>query len=304
MVTGSAHGSRDDSIVVNSYTTVLGRSTVPEERFRAYWRDAHGPLCARIPGLGYYVQHHFSRRQDAHLYPQIDGAGPVEGYVLDGAVEIGWTSTESQRRFQDASSILFSDEQNVFDETVAYPLERGSITVIDHQEDPIPNGEDRFDRLHVHFTPAPGRAAELAEYISGELAQVLAGLPGIVKVRVHPAMQHDNSTPNPPAPNVAHAVDDERVQLTVLEVAFTDAMARRSAFESDRFTATFPRQSELAAHITAFPVSGVFTFVRDDTLTTAGLRGSRVAELIRDMAATNQIADDVRALMHTGRPAS
>jgi hypothetical protein len=48
-------------------------------------------------------------------------------------------------------------------------------------------------------------------------------------------------------------------------------------------------------------VSGVHTFVRDGALTTAGLRGSRVAELITDLAAANQVADDVRHLMETGR---
>ncbi|GAA4756790.1 hypothetical protein GCM10025783_32680 [Amnibacterium soli] len=294
--------ARDAAIAVNSYTTVVGRSTVPEERFRAYWRDAHGPLCARIPALGFYVQHHFARTQDAHLWPVIDGVAPLPGYVLDGAVEIGWPSEAAQQEFQRASSILFGDEQNVFEETVAYPLPTGSTTVFDREPDPIPNGPDRYDRLHVHFTPRAGQAERLADLLRGEVADAVATAPGAIKVRVHAPDDHDNSTPNPPAPNVAHTVVAERVRLVVLEVAFTDPLARRRAFDTPAFTATLAAQRELAQHITAFPVSGVFTFVRDSALTTAGLRGSRVAEVIRDLAATNQVADDVVGLMRTGAP--
>jgi hypothetical protein len=295
-------GHRDRTIAINSYTTVLGRRSVPEERFRSYWRDVHGPLCSRVPALGFYVQHHFARQQDAHLWPMPDGVSPLPGYVLDGAVEIGWPSATAQQEFQSASSILFSDEQNVFEETVAYPLPQGSTTVFDRSTDPVPNGADLFDRLHVHFTPADGRADELADLLRTTVAQAIGADEGAVKARVHAPAPHDNSTPNPPAPDVEHTVVQERVQLVVLEVAFTDPLARRRVFASEAFRATLPLQAQLARHITAFPVTGVFTFVRDGSLTTAGLRGSRVAELISDLAAANQVAPDVEHLMRTGRP--
>lgn len=295
------HSARDSSIAVNSYTTVVGRAAVPEAHFRAYWRDAHGPLCSRVPGLGYYVQHHFARRQDAHLWPLIEGLQALAGYELDGAVEIGWASDEAQGEFQQASPILFSDEQNVFDETIGYVLEQGSLTVFDRELDPVPNGQDRFDRLHVHFTPKEGRAAELAEFLTGKFADAAAADPDVIKVRVHAPAPYDNSAPNPPAPNVAHTVPEGRLTLVVLEIAFRDPLARRRFFDSEGFAATLGRQAELASAVTAFPVSGVFTFVRDGELTTAGLRGSRVAELIRDLAAANQVGNDVQQLMHTGR---
>jgi hypothetical protein len=295
------HGARDTSIAINSYTTVVGRTSVPEAHFRAYWRDAHGPLCSRVPGLGYYVQHHFARRQDAHLWPAIDGVQALPGYELDGAVEIGWASAEAQEEFKQASPVLFSDEQNVFDETIGYVLPHGSTTVFDRETDPVPNGQDRFDRLHVHFTPREGLAAELAAFLTGEFAEAAAADPDVIKVRVHAPAPYDNSEPNPPAPNVAHTVPEGRLTLVVLEIAFRDPLARRRFFTSDGFVATQKRQAELASAVTVFPVSGVFTFVRDGELTTAGLRGSRVAELIRDLAAANQVGDDVQHLMHTGQ---
>lgn len=295
------HSDRDRAVAVNSYTTVLGRASVPEAHFRAYWRDVHGPLCSRVPALGYYVQHHFARQQDSHLWALPEGVAALPDYELDGAVEIGWASAQAQAQFQQAAGILFSDEQNVFQETAAYALPDGSTTVVDRTPDPVPNGTDPYDRVHVHFTPRSGQAAGLVDLVLGDLARAAVADPGVVKVRVHAPEPHDNSTPNPPAPGVEHTVQDGRVTLVVLEIAFTDPLARRRFAASEAYRVTLPGQAEFAAAITAFAVSGVFTFVRDAALTTAGLRGSRVAELIDDLAALNQVDEDVRHLMHTGQ---
>ena len=64
------------------------RERVPHEIFSAYWRDFHGPLCSRLPGLELYIQHHFSRAQDAHLWPFSEGTVEIDNYELDGGVEM------------------------------------------------------------------------------------------------------------------------------------------------------------------------------------------------------------------------
>ena len=61
--------ARDAAIAINTYTTVLRRPQVPHAVFALYWRDVHGPLCSRVPGLAWYVQYHLDREQDAHLWP-------------------------------------------------------------------------------------------------------------------------------------------------------------------------------------------------------------------------------------------
>lgn len=288
-------GPRDQTITANTYTTVLRRPGVAHETFAAYWRDVHGPLCARIEGLGWYVQHHFTRQHDGHLWPAIEGVEPLADYVLDGAVEIGFLSADDQQRFTDASSLLFSDEQNVFGETIAYNLPDGSRTYVDRQPDATPNGNDPFDRLHVHIGCAAGDDAAFDAMIEA-LAGACAADDGVVKVRAHQPTAYDNAHPSPPAPRVGHTVPDARTALAVLELAFTDPLARRRFFASPAFTATIDAQQATASSITAFAVSGVHTFVRDARLTTAGLRGSRVAELIQDLAALNQVDPDVERL--------
>lgn len=294
------HSSRDDAIRVNTYTTVRRRSGVPHEDFAAYWRDVHGPLCSRLPGLGWYVQHHFHREQDGHLWPVVGGAGPLPGYVLDGAVEIGFASTTDQETFQDASPLLFSDEQNMFGETVAYDLPAGSPTLLDQRGDPLPNGPEREDRIHVHFSARPGAGTDLTAAVRDALAPALLAEEDLTGLRLHDPSMREADADQPPAPNVAHHVGPGRREVLVAEIAFTDPLARRRALQGEPVQQALRTVVTAVDHVTAFPVSGVYTFVRDGRLSAAGLRGSRAAELITRLAALNQLAPEVEQLFIRG----
>jgi hypothetical protein len=300
-MTNQDYAARDESIRINSYTTVLRREGVPHEVFATYWRDVHGPLCSRIPGLGWYVQNHFSREQDAHLWPEVEGVTPLPGYVLDGGVEIGFANSADQAVFKDASPILFSDEQNMFAETIAYNLAQGSRTFVDRWADPVPNGNEGLDRIHLHFSPRHDDASAFHTFLADELAAFLATSPEVLKLRLHLPESYDNAVPNPPAPNVAHVTSPERANLAIMEIAFASPLARRAFYASDAFQSTVAGQSRHIRHATAFAVSGIYTYVRDKALTTAGLRGSRAAQLIGLLGANNQVSADVQHLLQYGK---
>lgn len=78
-------------------------------------------------------------------------------------------------------------------------------------------------------------------------------------------------------------------------------MTRRPAvvFKDGVSHLIFAQKPDLANSLSAFStlgaylVTGFYTFVRDGVLTTAGLRGSRGAELIDNIGAANQIAPDI-----------
>lgn len=287
-------------IAINSYTTVKRRERVPHEIFAHYWRDVHGPLCARLPRLGLYIQHHFERNQDAHLWPLADGIVEIADYELDGGVEIGFVSAADQQVFQQASSILFSDEQNMFEETLAYDLPHGSQTVINRCVDATYNGRDTFDRIHLHLSPKTTLHA-LHEYLAGEFRDLIAGAEGAMKLRLHLCEPFNNDGSHPPSPDVVHTASQIRQQLAIVEVAFTSPIARRQFFASPSFQKSLPGQAAHISQLKAFAVSGVYTYVQDGELTTAGLRGSRAAELIEYLGAVNQLQPPVEQLMLTGQ---
>ena len=299
-MTQNDFSARDATIVVNSYTTVLRRPQVPHELFATYWRDVHGPLCSRVPGLGWYVQYHLDHEQDAHLWPTQEGIAPFPDYVLDGGVEIGFASAADQAVFNAASSILFSDEQNMFAGTVAYALPDGSRTLVDRIADPNPNGNDLLDRMHVHFGPGDKDPEAFATFMT-DLSETLAADPALLRVRLHLPARYDNAEPAPPAPNVAHTVPPERERIAIIDLTFANPLTRRSFFAVERFRSTIEGQKQHIGHATAFAVSGMYTYVRGKELTLAGLRGSRPAQLIERLGAANQTADDVRQLLLTGK---
>ena len=160
-------------IAINSYTTVKCRDQVPHDVFAEYWRDVHGPLCARLPGLGHYVQYHFDRVQDAHLWPLGDGILEIPDYELDGMVEIGFAQQADQQTFQAASPLLFNDEQNMFSETLAYDLPNGSCALKNTLADDLHNGPDRLDRLQLHMHPRHD-LEDLNGYLMNQLGPWLA----------------------------------------------------------------------------------------------------------------------------------
>jgi hypothetical protein len=293
------YAARDASIAINSYTTVLRRPRVPHELFATYWRDVHGPLCARIPGLGWYVQNHFSRAKDAHLWPILDGIVAFTDYELDGGVEIGFSSADKQHLFDEACPILFADEQNMFAATVAYALPQGSTTVVDRVAEPSPNGDDGLDRIHVHFGASRCDTTEFRKRMT-QLAAAFASDVTVLKVRFHLPEPYDNSHPAPPAPNVDHTVSAERSLVAILVLAFATPLTRRTFYASPLFTAATKDLADCVSHATAFAVDGIYTYVRDNELTLAGLRGSRPAQLIEQIGAVNQAAHDVRHLLLKG----
>jgi hypothetical protein len=210
--------------------------------------------------------------------------------VLDGAAEIGFADTDGQNRYVKASPVLFGDEFHLFEHTVAYSLPQGSRTLVDREADGIPNGPDRLYRLHLHLNGGSGDG--FRPWLS-EWARRLASAPAVLKVRLHLPEPYDNARPSPPSPHGDHQVSDERKDIGVIEIGFASALTAREFCESETYRATIEDQRRHLRSVGAFLVTGVYTYVRDGVITTAGLRGSRTAELIERIGAVNQTRDEV-----------
>jgi len=285
------YSQRDQNIRHNGYASVRRRDGLPHELFANYWRDVHATLCSRLPGLGFYVQQHFDRNHTANLFPVADGVRRITA-VLDGSAELGFASLEDQRRFGSASKVLYADERNLFSEAIAYLLPTGSRTFVDREKDGTRNGPDRLHRLHVYLNRKSGAdAAHWLEDVSATLASDAA----VQKWKLHLPQSYDNAKPAPPSPDVDHHVEDDRLHLAVVEVAFESARTANEFFAGGPFEKALRQQPKHIDAIGAYLVTGFYTFVRDGAPTVAGLRGSRSAELIECVGAANQLAPEVAA---------
>jgi len=283
------YSERDKAVRHNIYASVRRHDGLPHELFATYWRDVHSTLCSRLPGLGFYVQQHFDRDHTANLWPTAKGVRPIRT-VLDGAAELGFANQKDQATFADAATILYGDEANFIGEAVAYALPNGSQTYVDREEDGARNGPDRYHRVHVYMNrkPGTGPSAWLAE-TSAELARFEA----VQKWKLHLPEPYSNDRPAPPSPNVEHLVGDDRLNLAIAEVAFASARAAREFFATPAFQKVLAQQAQHIDALGAYLVKGFYTFVRDGRPTTAGLRGSRAAELIETTGAANQLEQSV-----------
>ena len=289
--------ARDENIRCLSYGVLRKLAGLPRDLFADYWRDVLGPLCARLPGVGYYVQHHFSPDHLANLWPLPDGVDRMD-VTLDGAAEIGFADIDGLKRYAEASPVLFGDVFHLFEHIVAYSLPRGSHTLLDCEADGIPNGPDRLYRLHLHLSGGSGDGFQ--PWLS-EWARHLASSPAVRKLRLHLPEPYDNAHPSPPSPDGDHRVSDERKDIGVIEIGFASALTAREFCESEAYRATIEDQRRYLRSVGAFLVTGVYTYVRDGVITTAGLRGSRTAELIKRIGAVNQTRDDVTRRFVQGR---
>jgi EthD domain len=284
------YSARDKAVKHNVYASVRRRDGLSREQFANYWRDVHSTLCSRLPGLGFYVQQHFDREGGANLWPIADGVGRIDA-VLDGSAELGFANTQDQAIFAEAGKILYEDEHNLFGEAIAYFLPTGSTTLVDREEDSQRNGPDHLHRVHVYMSRRAGTDA--AQWLLDSSAD-LASLNAIQKWKLHLPVAYDNAHPAPPSPNVDHAVGPDRLHLAVAEVAFENARVAQDFFAGTAFKRVLAAQAKHVNAIGAYLVSGFYTFVRDGMATPAGIRGSRAAELIDTLGASNQLAPAVR----------
>ena len=77
-----------------------------DDDFHRYWKDRHGPIAARIPGLRRYVQSH------AHAVSREMWPGSY-----DGVAEIWFDDLESFRSAMDTPEVAaaLEDEKNFID---------------------------------------------------------------------------------------------------------------------------------------------------------------------------------------------
>ena len=81
------------------------------EEFQRYWREIHGPIAAKIPGVRRYVQ--------CHTLPALYANDPQPAF--DGAAEVWYDDFESFMRAVGSPEVKAAreDERNFIDHTTA-----------------------------------------------------------------------------------------------------------------------------------------------------------------------------------------
>lgn len=291
-------GARDQSGKVAFYVLLWKRDGISLDLFDNYWKDVHGPVCARLPGQFQYWQHHVAHNEGG-LWPVIPGLesgwNPADNF--DGIAELTFKSEQERARWFEAAGILMDDEHNLFSKAIGYTTSPGnSITYFDGIAEGMPNGSQDLIKLHVLLQKHPTvSVAAFRQYLTESFAPAVLQSEALLKFRLHLFDDIDNSRPD--AAGVIHAEDPGKEYHAAFEIAFANQLDRERFFTSPSYQTATQTTASYIRKMAVFPQRTAYTFVYDGHMTLAGQRSAKVANLISRIGATNQLKAEISSLM-------
>ncbi len=282
------------------YVPLWIRSGITLDQFDNYWRDVHGPVCARLPGQMEYWQYHLSPYTGG-IFPEIKNINintdPEDQFL--GIAELTFSTVEQRNEWFTASAILMDDEHNIFSKAIGYTTSLGNThTVMSRLSEPYPNGTLSEIRYHILVRKEDAVSVEdFRDYIKDTLIHAISKREEVVQLRYHLFDAIDLSRPD--AQGVEHVEKDGKDYHAAFEISFANGLDRESFFASQEFRSALSDGAFMIDMIKPCEERFTATFVRDHQMTLAGQRGSSVAQLVNDLGALNQVRDDIRNLMLT-----
>ena len=297
-VTRANYSGRDRQGKVAFYVLLWKRQGISLELFDEYWKDVHGPVCARLPGQHQYWQFHVAHNEGG-FFPAIKGLDESRSQEdnFDGIAELTFENEQERQTWFEAAGILMDDERNVFRKAIGYNTNPGnSITYVDSISNGEPNGETGILKFHVMVKKASGVSDQaFRRYLTDVFAQNISAHESVLKFRLHLFEEVDNSRPD--ADGVIHNESAEKQYHAAYEIAFSNQLEREKFFTSTQYKAATRDAAKYIKQMQAFPERTAYTFVYDGKMTLAGQRSSSVAELIEGIGAVNQLKEDIKSLM-------
>ena len=290
---------------VTFYVLLWKREGIELKTFGDYWRDVHGPVCARLPGQYEYrqlhVQHNFGDSWAMFTGSALDGitTNVALDDQIDGIAELVFASEKDRETWFQAATVLMDDEQNIFSKAIGYNTNPGnSKTYVDRLRTTASKNGFEVSTFHVLIRKAEGVSSQIfRNYIAHVLAPVLSQHPAVTKFRLHLFEAIDSARPD--AAGVSHVEVPEKQYQAAFEIAFSNL------YEMEQLQASLLRElSQYVKNISFFQQQAVYTFVQKGQLTLAGQRGASIADLITHIGATNQVSETVVSLMSAGSVSS
>jgi uncharacterized protein (TIGR02118 family) len=215
------------------------KAALTQEQFRRHWRETHGPIAARLPGLRRYRQN-----------PVVDSAQRGIDYrrsalVIDGFSQLWFDDLASMHRSlqSDAVAALAADEANLIDEIRLVSCEQNVVI-------PTPSDRPLIKRMstlkrRLDVTPEQFRREwfEVHSFLVKRLPQVKGYSQNLVLER---ALQRGRP-----------AAYEELPLDGIVELWFEDVPSLQAAFASDAGRTLMTHATEFIDEITTFLVEPV-----------------------------------------------
>ncbi|BAY11492.1 EthD domain-containing protein [Calothrix sp. NIES-2098] len=299
------YSNRDQKGKVAFYLCLWKRKGISLELFNNYWKNVHGPVCARLPGQYQYWQFHLAQNE-AGIWPQTIGVDYTctEEEQFPAIAELTFESEAERDIWFKSAAILMDDERNIFSKAIGYITNAGnSKTYIDSIPTGDPNGKLGVVKFHIMVKKSHAVSVEaFRRYMTETFAPAVIQNNSVLKFRLHLLEEVDTSRPD--APGVSHYESPEKQYQAAFEIAFANRLEMERFFASKEYAVAVQDKAKYIQRFLPFPEQAAYTFVYEGKMTLAGQRSSTVAELIVNMGATNQLREDIVSLMLEHKPIS
>ena len=274
------------------------RADIPRDVCEAYWRDVHGIMFARAPGLWQYRQLRLAANRP-DLRPAGQGIsfdtpdvaqpqGMPHGLFLSEADLVAFGSNPIAR-------VTIPHDAHNFIGRIGAQLSppNSGRTLVDFINDPAMQGPPPVPTFALCFVPRAGAASAEAfhRYLTEHVARPWSGHPGVLRLRVEPLPPYERSAMA--SPGVAHQWPNDETYLGWIELA-----VRNEGVVGDLLAGA--AADELAKQVGAvhtYPVREVYTIISAGRPTEVGLRGHPAVQTIIAAGASDQRSEAVLNLL-------
>jgi hypothetical protein len=275
------------------------RADIPPDVCEAYWRDVHGIMFARVPGLWQYRQLRLAANRP-DLWPAVQGIsfdtpdeaqpqGMGHGLFLSEADLVAFGSNPIARE------TIPNDAHNFIGRIGAQLSPPGSgRTLVDRIHDPALQGPPPVPTFALCLVPRAGAASTEAfhRYLTEHVAHPWSADPGVMRLRVEPLPPYDRSAMS--SPGVPHRWPNDETYLGWIELA-----VRNEDVVGALLAGT--AADELAEQVRAihtYPVREVYTIISAGRPTEVGLRGYPAVQTIIAAGADYQRSETLLTLLY------
>lgn len=279
---------RENAALLTSAVLGWWRKDVPLEVSYRYWRDVHGVLITRVPGVYQYRLLHLApNRSDLWAIDGIDYALPDPDQP-HGIAQILFLSEEDNQTYSASplqSKYIYKDEQNLCDRNVTVSsIGSNACTYIDRTGEVIKSGEPEYPSFVVCIQQSQGTNTEEFRHYLGELVRPWSEQNEVIRLRLHLLEPFDESANSP---CVSHDWPKEKHYQAWMELVLRD-----QAFFKQLSSSTGEHVQFIKA-IHTFAIVARYTLVYNGKPTDVGLRGFPAVQTIEQAGADNQKAIDL-----------
>jgi hypothetical protein len=274
------------------------RKDVPLTVSHQYWRDIHGVLAARIPGLYQYRQLHLSPAK-SDIYDNISGISfdlPKEDQP-NGIAQLLFLAQEDVQTFGSHPFVtkhIFEDEQYLVERNATqWSSGKMAATIKDVINAAKPQGSVSHPSLVIALKKKKDiSAASFQQFIIDILVPAWSGLKNVLRLRYHLLDPYDDQAWQ--SPNVKHDWAAEKQYQAWIELVVKE---ERNAKE----LLTAFKKDGLQKHISAihtYPVFEKYTLMYNGQPTDIGYRGYPATQIIKKAGAVNQQQQELLAALY------